>query len=202
MAPGCAHCPAVLEALAGLVKQGALGRLEVVNVAVHPEAAAAAATRSVPWTRIGPFALEGLHSAAELAAWAAHASAGTGRAAYLAHLLENQQLDRALTAARQWPDTLPELLALTASLETPLAVRIGISALVEDQQGSAALQDALPTLTTLATSAEPAVRTDAAHFLGLTGSGAARAPLEALRADPDPQVREIAAEALALLERH
>ena len=200
IAPGCAHCPLVLESLARLVKAGSLGRLEVINVAAHPEAAARAGSRSVPWTRIGPFVLEGLHGEAELREWVEHAAAGTGRAAYVAELLRNQQLDRALATVRQWPDVLPDLLALSGSLETPLAVRIGISAAVEDQQGSAALRDALPALAGLATSPEPAVRADAAHFLGLTGSAAARQPLEALLADVEPQVREIAAESLALLE--
>lgn len=200
IAPGCAHCPLVLESLARLVKAGSLGRLEVINVAAHPEAAARAGSRSVPWTRIGPFVLEGLHGDAELREWVEHAAAGTGRAAYVADLLRNQQLDRALATVRQWPDVLPDLLALSGSLETPLAVRIGISAAVEDQQGSAALRDALPALAGLATSPEPAVRADAAHFLGLTGSAAARQPLEALLADVEPQVREIAAESLALLE--
>ena len=200
IAPGCAHCPLVLESLARLVKAGSLGRLEVINVAAHPEAAARAGSRSVPWTRIGPFILEGLHGEAELREWVEHAAAGTGRAAYVADLLRNRQLDRALATVRQWPDVLPDLLALSGSLETPLAVRIGISAAVEDQQGSAALRDALPALAGLATSPEPAVRADAAHFLGLTGSAAARQPLEALLADVEPQVREIAAESLALLE--
>jgi len=200
IAPGCAHCPLVLESLARLVKAGSLGRLEVINVAAHPEAAARAGSRSVPWTRIGPFVLEGLHGEAELREWVEHAAAGTGRAAYVADLLRNQQLDRALATVRQWPDVLPDLLALSGSLETPLAVRIGISAAVEDQQGSAALRDALPALAGLAASPEPAVRADAAHFLGLTGSAAARQPLEALLADVEPQVREIAAESLALLE--
>ena len=41
LAPGCPHCPAVLEGLGALVKDGALGTLEVVNIAVHPERAAA-----------------------------------------------------------------------------------------------------------------------------------------------------------------
>jgi len=200
MAPGCAHCPVVLQALASLVKAGRLGRLEVVNVAAHPEAAAAAGTRSVPWTRIGPFVLEGLHGEAELRGWAEHAAAGTGRAAYLVDLLTTQQLDRALATAREWPEVLPGLLALCGSLETPLAVRIGISALIEDHQGTAALRDALPALAALAGSPEPAVRADAAHFLGLTRSADARALLEALLADAETQVREIAAESLALLE--
>ena len=199
MTPGCAHCPAVLESLTQLVKEGMLGRLEVVNVAAHPDAAAAAGTRSVPWTRIGPFALEGLHSAAELAAWAGHAAAGTGLGAYVVHLLENRRLERALAAVDAAPENLIGLLELAGSLDTPLAVRIGISAIVEELQDSAALRSAVPALARLAASSAPQVRADAAHYLGLSGSEAAREPLEPLLADPDPQVRQIAAEALARL---
>ena len=41
IAPGCVHCPVVLDGLSALVKAGAIGRLEVVNIAQHPEIAAA-----------------------------------------------------------------------------------------------------------------------------------------------------------------
>ena len=47
----CPHCPAVLAALAELVKQGAIGRLEVVNLEQHPEVGQALGVRSVPWLR-------------------------------------------------------------------------------------------------------------------------------------------------------
>jgi hypothetical protein len=199
MAPGCAHCPVVLESLGRLLKEGGLGRLEVVNVAAHPEAARAAGTRSVPWTRIGPFELDGLYGPAELAGWARHATAGTGMAEYLAHLIEHRQLDRAVATARREPGALAALLGLAGSLETPMGIRIGISAVVEELQGTAVLRDVLPTLTELAASPEPQVRADAAHFLGLAAADAARPALAALLADPDAAVREIAAESLAAL---
>lgn len=201
MAPGCAHCPVLLEGLGRLLKEGRLGRLEVLNVAAHPEAAAAAGIRSVPWTRIGPFELDGLYAPAELAEWAAHAAAGTGMAAYLSHLLEQRQLNRAVAIVRRTPGALADLIALAGSLETPMGTRIGISAVVEELQGTGALRDVLPALTELAASPEPPVRADAAHFLGLSGGEEARGPLERLLGDTDPQVREIAAESLALLTR-
>ena len=56
----CPHCPAVLAALADLVKQGAIGRLEAVNLEQHPEVGQALGVRSVPWIRVGRIELAGL----------------------------------------------------------------------------------------------------------------------------------------------
>ncbi len=198
MAPACPHCPAVLEALTRLLKEARIGRLEVVNVAAHPEDAAAAGTRSVPWTRLGPFVLEGLQSAAELGRWAAHAAAGTGAADYLALLLEERRLDDAVASVRETPGPLGELLRRAGEPDAPMGVRIGIAALVEELQGSDALAAALPALETLAGSEAAAVRADAAHWLGLVGGQAAHA-LRPLLDDPNADVREIAAESLARL---
>ena len=39
IAPQCPHCPSVLESLTRLIKEGKIGRLEVVNLAEHPEMA-------------------------------------------------------------------------------------------------------------------------------------------------------------------
>ncbi len=69
IASGCAHCPVVLSGLAELLKQGRIGRLDIINIAAHPELAEARNARSVPWIRIGPFELSGAHSAQELAVW-------------------------------------------------------------------------------------------------------------------------------------
>jgi hypothetical protein len=66
----CPHCPAMLAALADLVKQGTIGRLEAVNLEQCPEIGQALGVRSVPWLRIGRIELTGVHSKAELAEWA------------------------------------------------------------------------------------------------------------------------------------
>ena len=47
----CPHCPLVLASLCELVKRGAIGRLQVVNIEAHPEEAQAIGVRSVPWLR-------------------------------------------------------------------------------------------------------------------------------------------------------
>src|SRR5512139_1782756 len=76
----CPHCPAVLAALADLVKQGAIGRLETVNLEQHPEVGSSLGVRSVPWLRIGRIELSGVHGKAELAEWAAKGDSEGGLA--------------------------------------------------------------------------------------------------------------------------
>ncbi|MCU7891834.1 MAG: thioredoxin family protein [Candidatus Thiodiazotropha sp. (ex Ustalcina ferruginea)] len=90
LATGCAHCPSVLEGLSQLLKQGEIGRMEAVNIVEHPEVAQKVGTRSVPWTRIGGFELEGMLTPAELSRWVDLASQNKGIDTYFSHLLEIQ----------------------------------------------------------------------------------------------------------------
>ncbi len=200
MAPGCAHCPVVLEGLVQLIEKGKLGRLEVVNILAHPERAQEVGTRSVPWTRIGPFELSGALTAGELAQWVTRAAEGTGIGAYYGHLLEDRKLDRVVAMIRETPATLNDLLSLLEDKDTPMAVRIGVGAVMEELQASGLISEALPELMHLAESDDPALRADACHYLGLSGDSAARPALEARLQDEDAEVREIAAESLVLLD--
>lgn len=199
LAPGCPHCPNVLRALGELLKQGRIGRLEAVNIAEHPEAASKVGTRSVPWCRIGPFELEGLHSQKELAEWAEHARQGSGMAEYLAALLEQRKLDRVVSLVRGQRGLLSDLTGLAADLETPMAVRIGVGAVFEELAEHGELADAVPQLGALTRLEEPQVRADACHYLALTGAAEAAEYIRPLLDDPDAEVREIAAESLPLV---
>jgi len=193
---GCAHCPAVLASLSELVKKGLIGRLQVINVGRHPEEARKRNARSVPWTRIGPFTLEGSYTPAELRTWAQRAAGGGGMGEYFAELLENQQIDRALALVRQSPELLQTLLALLADLETPMGVRIGIGAMFEDLAERGELAPALPGLVELTRAPESQVRADAAYYIGLLGAATAHEYLQPLLQDDNHEVREIVAEAL------
>jgi len=199
IAPGCPHCPAVLEGLARLLKEGRLGRLEVINIAVHPEAAAAVGTRSVPWIAIGSFTLTGAHSYKELAEWSERAALGSGLSSYFSHLLETNRLAEVTAHIRQNPAALADLLLLIEGLDTPMAARIGVGAVMEDLAGWPSLADAVDTLGLLTRSDLPQVRADACHYLGLTEHPAARAYLRACLDDENAEVREIAAESLAMI---
>ena len=191
--PGCPHCAAELADLAELVKRGDIARLEVINVAVDPQAAQG--VRSVPWLRLGPYVLPGRQGAAALAWYARHRDA-RGARRYLEERLAAGELETALVAVRDAPALLEGALQLLAAPEADLRVRLGAMAILEALAGSPALAERVEALAALARHADARVRADAAHALALSGAAAARPHLEALLHDPDATVREVAAEGL------
>jgi len=196
---GCPHCPVVLDGLARLVKDGSLGRLEVINATAEPDVAKKYAVRSVPWTRIGNFELTGLLTPSELADWVELATTGGGWGAYYVHLLENRRLDELEKRIRDRPSTLTDLIGLLTGEDTSMGTRIGISAVIEDLQGTSILAAIVPELEQLTLSESPQNRADACHFLGLSGESSAIPAVRRLLEDEQPDVREIAVETLALL---
>jgi len=196
----CPHCPTVLQGLGELVKKGLIGRLEVVNINARPDIAEQYGVRTVPWFRLGEFELEGLHSQAELQQWAERATSEDGLALYYTELFKQGRLPRVLSAIHRHENHITALLDLAADPDTELTVRIGVSAVIEDNAGSKLLQTQLPILIQLARHSDPRVRADAAHFLALSGSEAALAEIETLAQDPEPAVREIAEDCIVELK--
>ena len=196
----CPYCPTVLKGLSELVKSGAVGKLEAVNIELHPDIARALGVRSVPWVRIGPFELEGLRSEKELRTWAEAAGTETGYASYLDELLSTGKIDRAIKLVQKNPDAIKALLVLFSNAETQLNTRIGISAIIENLAGSELLQGIVDRLGKLSLHDDPRIRGDAAHYLGLTGSTKAMVYLERLEDDADADVRTVARESLELLK--
>ena len=197
IAPGCPHCPKVLQAISEFVKSGEIGSLEVINIAIHPEAAEKAGTRSVPWTRIGNFELVGALTPQEIRETIQKA----GRAnpvEHLVHLLETSRLDEVLKTISDSPETLPSLVALLDDLDTPMAVRIGIGALLEELPETL-VRSAESSLIALTDSDNQSVRADAAHYLSLIDTGRSRETLKRLLNDSSEEVREIAGESLEAL---
>ena len=192
----CPHCPAMLSALADLVKQGMIGRLEAINLEQHPEAGQALGVRSVPWLRLGRIELAGVHSKAELTGWAAKADSEEGLADWFHMLLKEGQLPRAQALIEADPTLLAAVLPIVGNVEASLNVRLGAGVLLENFAGSDTLRALLPRLGALSQHADARVRADACHYLGLTEDAAARPWLEARVGDEDADVREIAAESL------
>ncbi|AAZ96020.1 hypothetical protein Tbd_0067 [Thiobacillus denitrificans ATCC 25259] len=192
----CPHCPAVLAALADLVKQGVVGRLEAVNLEQHPEVGQALGVRSVPWIRIGRIELSGVHGKAELATWAAKADSEAGIADWFHQLLKEGQLPRAQATIEADPALLAAVLPIVGNVDASLNVRLGAGALLEQFAGTTALRVLLPRLGELSQHPDARVRADACHYLGLTADAAAKPWLDARVEDDDADVREIAADSL------
>lgn len=199
LATGCAHCPAVLDNLSHLLKQGRIGRLEAINIVEQPQAAQRIGTRTVPWVRIGNFELQGLLSLGELERWVDLTQQDSGTASYLSHLLETRRAHGVVSWLQSNPESIHALLSLLESPTTPIVVRIGIGVVAEELQGTPLWQSALADLIKLGQSPDAALRADIAHYLGMTHANGAIAPLQGMLEDENPDVREIATESLALI---
>lgn len=197
--PDCPHCPAVMQSLNDLLKQTLIGKLTVVNVAAHPELAQEYGVRAAPWVRIGSFTLTGAQTPAELKQWVTWSSGEEGVIQYVEHLLAEGGFKQAGIYIAENTQRLQPLLSIVASPEKSLVVRSGVSALFEAYSNKTPLQNLLQQIAALTQHKDHRVRADACHLLGLTGSPAARVALKACLEDENEEVREIAAESLALL---
>ena len=197
IASGCAFCPAVLQGLSDLLKEGAIGRLSVTNITVRPDIAREKGVRSVPWLRIGPFELHGSYTPAQLRQWAERAGTEQGRRDYLAELIENQRRDEATRLVAGDTSLLRLAIRMLGDMETPIGVRIGIGAILEDLAEKDQYAVAEEELKGLLASPLPQVRADGAYYLGLSHNPAVGEWLTPLLQDDSPEVREIAQEALA-----
>lgn len=196
IAPGCPHCPVLLEGLSQLIKQGFIARMEVINIADYPEFASELGVRSVPWCRIGEFELEGSHSPGELKLWAERANQSDGIGLYLAELLSSGQLDRAITLLQRHPHWLAAAIKLLQDPDTGISIKTGLSALIEDFSGTDTLIQQVETLAGLLKNGNHGIRADVCYFLGLSRSPLALPYLQQALTDEDPEVREIARETL------
>ena len=196
----CPHCPSVLNGLATLVKAGTIGSLKVINIEQRPDLARELGVRTVPWVRLGPFELEGLHSEKELKKWAEHASSEAGMAAWLDELLSNGNIAKAGKLVQASPDAIHALLDLFADPGVQLNTRIGISAIMEELQDSALLQGVVEKLGALTRNKDARIRGDACHYLALSGAQQAAGFIKPLLQDDDPEIKELAQESLQRLE--
>jgi hypothetical protein len=111
-------------------------------------------------------------------------------------------MHKLIKTVKQHPNTLSDLLRLLEQLDVPMDIRIGVGAAIEELQEQNLLVPAIPKLIELTLSNHPQIRADACHYLGLTGSTDAIPVVQALLLDEDSEVKEIAAETMALLENN
>ncbi|HEB85447.1 MAG TPA: HEAT repeat domain-containing protein [Gammaproteobacteria bacterium] len=199
LATGCAHCAIVLEGLSQLVKEGLIGHLEITNIVPRPQRAQELNVRSVPWTRLGPFILEGQHSPGELRKWAQRANSTEGMSEYIAQELKQGNLNKLINMLNNAPQQLRALIPLLEDEDTEMQVRIGIDAILESIEDKASLAPLIPEFSQLASHKSPRIRADISHYLALTENPEAIPVLQKQLQDESEEIREIAREGLEKL---
>jgi len=201
LGPHCPHCAAMLNSLSELVKQGVISQLEVVNLEQKPEIAHELGVRSVPWVKIDQFELTGLHSQAELQAWAEHAVSEQGMAKYFEQRLGEGEVKQVLEMIAIDHSLLHALIGLVSDADAKINARLGAGVIMEAYEGKAELLALVTELGKLTEHADARVRSDACHYLSLTHDASVRQYIEPLLDDDDAEVREVAEESLAELAR-
>ncbi len=196
-APACPHCPGVKAALNTLLQEGAIASLETADASDDAKRAQALGVRSVPWLRIGEFEFEGVMSLGEMRMWAARAASASGLKDYFFEMLKSGRRGKVEDMIRTDPQRALALVDLMRDPEASMAIRLGIGAVLEEFQGSAIAAPMTPKLAELLHDPEPRNRADAAHFLSLIGDAEALRLLRGCLGHPDPEVREIAHDALS-----
>lgn len=191
---GCPHCPAALQAMTQLLKEGDIGRLQVINVAVHIEEAEARGVQSVPWAKIGPFSVEGGFSPGKLRELAQGVHDDSMFDVWLLELLKTGKRARYEALVREEPARIHALARLMTNPETSMAIRLGIGAVLEELHGSGLTAPLIPALADMQDLEDRLLSADACHFLTLIGGEEIRPNMQKARQSPNPEVREIAEE--------
>jgi len=195
--PTCPHCPGVKQALGILAQEGLIASMEVVDLAAHPERAQTLGVKSVPWFRIGELEFEGAMSLGELRTWALRAASASGLKDYFFEMLKSGRHGKVEDMIRTDPQRSIALVDLMRDPEASMAIRLGIGAVLEEFQGNANAAPMVPKLAEMLHDPEPRNRADAAHFLSLIRDEEALKILRDCLNDADPEVREIAYDALS-----
>lgn len=194
MTAGCPHCPAALQALTALLKEGSIGRLEIVNVAIHTEEAEVRGVKSVPWIQIGPFEVEGVSSPAKLRELAYGVNDDAVFDNWLLETLKTGQRQKFESLVRREPRRIHGLARLMTNPETSMAIRLGLGAILEELQGSGLTEPLIPALGEMLESQDRLLKADACHFLTLIGGEGIRPFMQGCLDDADPEIREMAEE--------
>jgi hypothetical protein len=197
MTAGCPHCPAALQSLTLLLKENMIGRLEIVNVAIHTDEAETRGVKSVPWIQIGPYEIEGVSSPGKLRELAKGVNDDAVFDAWLLETLKAGHRQKYESLVRREPHRIHALARLMRNPETSMAIRLGIGAVLEELHGTSLAEPLIPALGEMLESDDKLLKADACHFLTLIGGEGVRHSMQECKNDADPEIREMAEEWLA-----
>lgn len=196
VAAGCPHCPGAVREALQVTLASSMVTTSVIDAAQYADLGARFGVQAVPMTVIdGGLSLTGVVPAGELVG---HILA-RGRADYEARrfrsIVESGRLEVATREILAGPGA---ALWLEAWRRSSTSLRMGLLLAAEQalEENPAALDPVVAELLVVLGEEDAALRGDTADVLGRIGHPAAGGALEKLRHDPNPDVAEIAAEAL------
>ena len=203
VAAACAHCPQAVRAAIQLGLASENITVSVVDVQFFENLAERHQAKSVPLTVIdGEYSFVGVEPAAKLASKIFALDASDAETLVFDSLLEAGRFADAAEKVVGGEGLTPFLVAWTNSTTQ---IRIGLMLTVEQvfDRRRDALDALVPKLLPLLESEDAALRGDTADLFGQIGHADAAGPLKALLDDPNPDVAEIAEEAIdEIMERN
>jgi len=208
----CAHCSGVLDSLSKLIKSGELASFQVINLEQDPEAMQRYKVRSVPWVRIGKYELTGAQTIEALQQrinWTKEEQqnkdddVNKNQVADFDFLLSEGQVAKVITAIKNDPTAIQDVMTLLGDPGTVLSTRIGIGVIFEEFADTDLVKSIVDDLGTLTTHQDQRIRADALHYLGLTADSKAIHYLLTAQNDKenDDETKEIITDSLTQLKQ-
>jgi hypothetical protein len=192
----CAHCPGAARSANRIALATPLVTVSIVDVQRHPTLAERFKVRAVPLTVLdGDLALTGVVRPAELVEKILSRDDERHGKDVLLSLVEQGRFEEVAHRMRTGPGAAQFLASWSGSTTS---LRIGLLTAVEEalEIDRTTLDDLVASLLPILHTEDAALRGDTADLLGKIGHRAATDSLKALLQDPNPDVAEIASEAL------
>ncbi|MCP4676390.1 MAG: hypothetical protein GY854_12935 [Deltaproteobacteria bacterium] len=197
VAPACSHCPNAAREAGRIAVVSKAVNVSIIDVQQYPALAERFKVQSVPHTLLDEgMSWTGVVPAEKLAEQVLVRSSDAAEAELFLSLIEDGRLEEAARRLEADPGTAAHFYAAWKTSATSL--RISLLLTVEDilEEGSTVLGGITKDLIELLKSEDAALRGDTADLLGRIGDPSALQALDALKNDPNPDVAEIAAEAI------
>jgi alkyl hydroperoxide reductase subunit AhpF len=192
----CPHCPGATRSANQIALESPLVTVSIVDVQAHEEIAQRFNVRAVPLTVLdGDLAVTGVVRPAELVDKILSRDDDSHGRGVLLSLVEHGRFDEAAGQMRTGPGA-AHFVAIWKSSATSLRIGLMMAAEQALEADRAALDGLVADLLPILRSEDATLRGDTADLLGRIGRRAATDALTALLEDANPDVAEIAAEAL------
>ncbi len=198
---GCHACPEMERTFHDLKHKGEISELKVFDVNEYPQLAQQYNIRSVPYYMINGVAFTGLKSQSEILKLLQSGEIQNIRF-WIAEKLAEGQLAEVETRVVQQPETREAVMQLLEDIDTPLMLRIGLSAVIESLAEHGVLSDFEARFVELANHPQDRIAIDAIYYLQLLSTPLTLTKLAEIVQSGRPELQQQAQELLFESSEH